>query len=137
MKKKILLVEDNESFALAISMRLTAAGYTVIRADGVSTGMSKIVTRKPDLSLIDINLSDGNGFTLAGQIQSNPNATTTPLIFITASKNVEYRRRAQEYAPVAFLEKPFNTADLIEAIELSQYTGPNYRANYKRKQLHS
>ncbi len=77
-----------------------------------------MVTRKPDVSLIDINLSDGNGFTLAGQIQTNPNAPHTPLIFITASKNPEYRARAQQYSPVAYLEKPFNTSELIDAIEL-------------------
>lgn len=131
MTKKILLVEDNPEYALALGIRLKATGYSLILAGTMASAMSKLVSRKPAVSLIDINLPDGDGFNLAGQIQSNPNAPKTPIIFITASKNSQYRETARQYSPIAFLEKPFDTQKLIDAIEFSHYSSIDFRAHYK------
>lgn len=116
MNKKVLLVEDNKELALALEIRLKAMGYRLIQAESVASAMSKIVRQKPDVSLIDINLPDGDGFSIAEQIRNNPNVESMPIVFISASKSTEYKERAKDYSP-RFLEKPFDAADLIEAIE--------------------
>ncbi|OED41290.1 hypothetical protein AB833_09745 [Chromatiales bacterium (ex Bugula neritina AB1)] len=130
MNKKILLVEDNPDYALALEIRLKSLGYALICADSMSAALSKIVSCKPDVSVIDINLPDGDGFNLAGQIKSNPNAPEIPVIFITANHDASYREKARFYSPIAFLEKPFNPRKLIDAIEQSQYSTTAFRAHY-------
>ena len=97
MKKKVLLVEDDESLALALKIRLEAMGYNLIAATTVATAMSMIITRKPEISLIDINLPDGSGFSLAKQIRNNPNAQNIPVIFISANSSSEYKEKATFY----------------------------------------
>ncbi len=133
MNKKILLVEDNPDYALALGIRLEAMGYSLVVANTVSKALSKIVSCKPDVSLIDINLPDGDGFNLAAQIKNNPNAPDIPIIFITASNNASFREKALLYSPVAFLEKPFNPRKLIDAIEFSHYSTTGFRAHYKAR----
>lgn len=117
MKKKILLVEDNGPLALALKTRLDSLGYNLITADNVASAMSSMVSRKPDISLIDINLPDGSGFDVAKQIRNNPNMPEIPMIFISASSDSGYRNQATTYSSAPFLEKPFNAEQLIYALE--------------------
>jgi CheY-like chemotaxis protein len=121
-QKKILLVEDNPALATALTMRLGATGYQILRARSIAEAMSKLSQRRPDVSLIDINLPDGDGFSLAQQIHANPNIPLTPIVFITASSSPAYLERAFEFGPVAFLEKPIDPRLLITAIEQSPYS---------------
>lgn len=122
MKKKVLLVEDDESLALALKIRLEAMGYNLIAATTVATAMSMIITRKPEISLIDINLPDGSGFSLAKQIRNNPNAQNIPVIFISANSSSEYKEKATFYSSAPLLEKPFKATRLIEFLEGSHAT---------------
>ena len=131
--QKVLLVEDNYSLALALSIRLKSTGYKLIKAESVSGGLSEAVRRKPDVMLIDINLPDGDGFVLAQQIQSNPNCANSPFIFITASKSNSHREKAKELGAIAYLEKPFTAGKLIAAIECAQYSAGHYGARTSRR----
>jgi len=118
---KILLVEDNLALAHGYALRLNSFGYDVIHADCISKAVSCASKRKPDLSIIDINLPDGTGFMFANQINSNPNLAEIPVIFMTASSSEQFKDAATLYGPVAYLEKPIRAADLINAIAACHY----------------
>ncbi len=127
-KKKILLVEDNPALMTALTMRLESTGYQLIAARSVAEAMSRLIHRRPDVSLIDINLPDGDGFSLAQQMHSNPNVPRTPIVFITASSSPAYIERARTFGPVAFLEKPIDPKTLIKVIEQSTYSTEEFSA---------
>ncbi|OED41557.1 hypothetical protein AB833_09300 [Chromatiales bacterium (ex Bugula neritina AB1)] len=129
MKTKVLLVEDNVPLALALKIRLSAMGYNLITAENVASAMSMIANRKPDLSLIDINLPDGTGFSLAKQIKNNPNIPEIPVVFISANGNSDYREKSILYSSAPLLEKPFSAAQLIKALEFTQHTTALWRDN--------
>lgn len=118
---KILLVEDNLALARGYSLRLNSFGYDVIHADSIAKAVSCASKRKPDLSIVDINLPDGTGFMFANQINSNPNLEEIPVIFMTASSSEQFRDAATLYGPVAYLEKPIRAEDLINAIAACHY----------------
>jgi CheY-like chemotaxis protein len=114
--KKILIIEDDEKIAFALSVRLGAHGYpTWIARDGI-LGLSMAVGNQPDLVLMDIALPTGDGFTLAEQIKSHV-PTPTPIIFLTASKSPELRERAQQLGAAAFFEKPYEAEALLAAVK--------------------
>lgn len=125
MKKKVLLVEDDDTLSLALKLRLDAMGYSPLIAKNVSSAMSMVVSRKPDISLIDVNLPDGSGFSLAKQIQNSPNTPNIPLIFISACSLVEYKEQATFYSSAPLLEKPFETSQLIKYLEFTHNTSCN------------
>jgi DNA-binding response OmpR family regulator len=116
--KKILIVEDDENIAKALSIRLKNAGYEVSVAPDALAGVENAVKKVPDLVLLDISLPAGNGFTVAERIQSLI-PTSTPLIFLTASKKPGLREKAKELGAAAFFQKPYEWDDLLGAIQLA------------------
>jgi len=116
--KRILIVEDDEKIARGLAVRMKAAGFEpMVAKDGVS-GIQCAVDKRPDLVLLDVSLPAGDGFSVAESIQRNsPNRV--PIIFLTASKLPELRRRARELGAVGFFEKPYEAHALLAAVQHS------------------
>ena len=77
--------------------------------------MSTVVNSNPDLVLLDISMPAGNGFTVAERLKTvlpNP----VPVIFLTASKQPEFRARARQLGAAGYFEKPYEAADLLAAV---------------------
>lgn len=117
--KKVLLVEDDKNISTALSMRLNSVGYDVVLASDAVVAMSQAVQQAPDVVVLDVNLPGGDGFTVANRMKQRQDTSNIPLVFITASKLMKFREKAGELNAVAFLEKPFSSFDLIDAIERS------------------
>src|SRR5712691_2831966 len=115
--KKILIVEDDQKFALALQVRLQANRYGVSVASDVIVGASLGRAVKPDVILLDITMPGGNGFQLAETFHHMPETKGTPIIFITASKNPELLQKVMDLGAVGLFEKPFDTEKLLYSIE--------------------
>jgi DNA-binding response OmpR family regulator len=113
--KKILIVEDDQKVALALSVRMKAAGYEPIVAYDALSGLRSAVNSKPDLVVLDISLPAGDGFSVAERIQANI-SSPIPIIFLTASKRLDFRERAFELGAVGFFEKPYEAEGLLAAV---------------------
>ena len=125
--KKILIVEDDQNIAKALSIRLKSAGYEVTVAPDAMTGVAAARKLQPDLALLDISLPAGNGFTVAEKIRELV-ATATPIIFLTASKQLGLRQEAYRLG-AAFFEKPYDAEELLGAIRyaFAAQPGRTYR----------
>ena len=58
---RLLLVEDDESLALAIEFTLKDENYDVVRASNFKEGLRLSFESDFDLILLDVNLPDGSG----------------------------------------------------------------------------
>jgi DNA-binding response OmpR family regulator len=113
--KRILIIEDDRQIALALSLRLRHAGYEIaIAYDGVA-GANAAVEWRPDLVLLDISMPDDNGFVVAERIQALLKLPK-PIIFLTASQQPSFRRRAEALGAAGYFEKPYETNLLLAAI---------------------
>ncbi|MCB9914301.1 MAG: response regulator [Planctomycetes bacterium] len=117
MKKRILIVEDDQDIVEALAIRLQAAGYEVHRAFDVVLGTSAAVRVRPDLVLLDVSMPGGNGLMLAERLQNIPETAGTPVLFLTASKKTEIRDAALALGAVGFLEKPYDARELLRIVE--------------------
>lgn len=115
--KKVLVVEDDQKISRAISMSLKAMGYIAISAADAVTATARARTESPDVVIMDINLPAGNGFTVAERLQNIVSTATTPIVFMTGSKQRGLRERAEQLGAVHFLEKPFDIGQLADAVE--------------------
>jgi len=114
--KKILIVEDDPSVAKALAIRLESSGYEVTIAPDAMLGVMSALKNNPDLTVLDISLPAGNGFTVADRIQELlPHQT--PFIFMTASRQPDLRKKAEILGARAFFEKPYETEELLAAIK--------------------
>ena len=115
--KKILIVEDDQKIAMALTIRLKANGYNPSLASDAIAGASQARAIKPDLILLDIFMLGGNGFQLAETFQRMPETSETPIIFITASKSPELMEKVVDLGAAGLFEKPFDTEKLLGAID--------------------
>jgi CheY-like chemotaxis protein len=115
--KKILIVEDDKRIIAALNIRLRAKGYDVCAAYDAPLAMTQAIAHRPDLALLDISMPGGDGFVVAERLRSNVDTASIPIIFITALKQPDLRERAQAVGAVALFEKPFESDDLVAAIE--------------------
>jgi len=81
---KLLLVEDNETNRDMLSRRLLRKGYEIAIAVNGAEGVSKALSERPDLILMDINLLILDGWEATRQIKANSRTQTIPVIALTA-----------------------------------------------------
>jgi DNA-binding response OmpR family regulator len=113
--KQILIIEDDQKIAMALAVRLKAAGYEATMTYDALTGLHSAVRNPPALVLLDISMPAGNGFSVAEQIQ-NLIPTPTPIIFLTASKQPGFREKAEKLGAAGYFEKPYEAEELLGAV---------------------
>jgi two-component system cell cycle response regulator len=125
--KTVLLVDDDDTFLLAIGVRLKSMGYTVCTAKDAVNAISAVRKNNPDVVVLDVSLPAGDGFLVAERLRNLIVSVTTPIIFVTASEKAELRDRAMKLGAVEFLQKPFDATTLADAIESALSPGDNRR----------
>jgi DNA-binding response OmpR family regulator len=113
--KQILIIEDDPKIAMALAVRLKAAGYEATTTYDALTGLSAAVRNPPALVLLDISMPAGDGFSVAERIQALI-PTPTPIIFLTASKQPGFKEKAKELGAAGYFEKPYEAEELFGAI---------------------
>lgn len=114
---KILIVEDNLSFALQLEMLLEKLGYFVCgRVDNAIDGLKNIYQEHPDLILMDIDLrGDMTGLEVSQKIV----ALSIPILFITSYKDEATYSIAESANMIGYLVKPVNKFSLKSGIQLA------------------
>ncbi len=118
--KKILLVEDDKDVAMGIKLRMSSLGYQVDAVEDALFAISMAENETPDVIILDINLPGESGLDVASKLLKSQTTEDIPIVFITASRDPYYRERATDLSAVAFLEKPFKSWELLDAVELTQ-----------------
>jgi len=117
IKKKILVVEDEESLLKLQSILLTIRGYTV---EGVMDGQAAlevVETMNPDLILLDIMLPKIDGFEVCRQVKANEATRHIPVIMLTAKKSMEDRVMGEQPGADMYITKPYKASIVIETIQ--------------------
>ena len=126
-KAKILVIDDDPGFVVAVTPILESALYDVVSASNPEEGKEKIFSEKPDLILLDIMMDSlFDGFSLCHAIKSSKEYKEfkdTPIIFVSAVKEMtgsRFQFNAQEQGmigPDDYIDKPVKPGDLIARIE--------------------
>jgi two-component system KDP operon response regulator KdpE len=112
----VLVVDDESDIARAIAMRLCSAGYEVLTAKDAREALRLAVSDSPDLLILDLGLPDQDGHAVAHQMLADTRTMATPIIFLTARYGDEDRARAFKSGAVAYLNKPFQSDELLQAV---------------------
>lgn len=116
-KKRILIVEDEESLLKLETILLTVKGYEVAGALTGNEALKKISVEKFDLILLDIMLPDIDGFEVCTRVKKDPRSSGIPVVMLTAKKNPDDLERGVACGASSYLTKPFKSAMIIEVIE--------------------
>lgn len=119
MKTKILVVEDDKLVSFEIKTILDKNGFDVNICDSYACCIKNLDTFKPELILLDIDLSKKyEGIQIGSYLNSKSHI---PFIYITGYTDNETLKRIQTTKPVGYFSKPFREIDIINNIELALY----------------
>ena len=116
-KKRILIIEDEESLLKLETILLTVKGYEVCGVISGTDALKKINEERFDLILLDIMLPDIDGFEVCCRIKKDLRTSGIPVVMLTAKKSPDDQERGVACGASAYLTKPFKSAMIIEVIE--------------------
>jgi DNA-binding response OmpR family regulator len=114
-KPRILLVEDEESLAIALEYNLEEEGYQIDRAEDGQAAVDSFDSNNYDLIILDIMLPYLNGFEVARHIRNKD--PRIPILMLTARGEDGDRVKGLEVGADDYLTKPFHLQELILRIK--------------------
>ncbi len=120
---KILVIDDDPDFLLAVQMVLEAHDFEMESAATPEEGINKVLSTEPDLVILDVMMPTGyEGFEVAREIREKHKLIELPILMLTcihSVKKVPYRFAPdEEYLPVdVFLDKSIEPEQLIDTIQ--------------------
>jgi len=84
MRRKILVIEDNEDCRNILVLQLRTLGYDIIEAESGNAGVEKAFLEMPDLIIMDLKMHGIDGIEATRRLKSNPSTQEIPIIVSTA-----------------------------------------------------
>ncbi len=113
----ILVVDDNEANRALAKETLEDEGYRVVLAESGREAIEKFQEAAVDCIVLDVRMPDLDGFSTCEQIRALPRGKETPVIFLTALRDVETFERALRAGGDDFLTKPVRPTELIVRVQ--------------------
>ena len=121
-KKKILIIEDDDSMRGLEKKLLEAHGFEVLEATTAKEGTDLAINNNPDLILMDIRLpSKKRGIGAAKILRSHEQTANIPIVFVTGYNRGEDTAEVQNIPNCGYIVKPFENEDFLATI--NRYLG--------------
>lgn len=110
---KILVVDDNAENRALAQATLEDEGYEVVLASDGAAGLRAFEELEPDCVLLDVRMPGLDGFAVCARIRELPRGKETPVVFLTALRDVDTFDRALRAGGDDFLTKPIRPTELV------------------------
>ncbi len=108
--QRVLIVEDDDEIAGALSRTLTREGYEPSCAASVAGALQRIAAEHWDAIILDLGLPDGDGLDIAREVRAS---SETPILMVTARDDVSARVTGLDAGADDYLVKPFDRTELL------------------------
>lgn len=115
IKAKLLLLEDDPNLSESVSEYLNEQGYDIVCVYDASSAEDILYEQKFDLLLLDVNVPNGNGFSLLKNSRREGNST--PAIFLTSRNAMDDVEEGFASGADDYLRKPFALKELLLRIQ--------------------
>jgi signal transduction histidine kinase len=134
LNAKILVVDDNAQNRALAQATLEDEGYEVILAEGGEEGVRAVEEQRPDCVLLDVRMPGTDGFAVCARIRALPAGSDTPVVFLTALRDVDTFDRALRAGGDDFLTKPVRPTELVLRVQAAlrlRRMGADLREHYE------
>jgi two-component system KDP operon response regulator KdpE len=107
---RVLLVEDEEPLRRALTLNLTARGYTVFAAADSSSALHIAAVEDPDVVVLDLGLPDLDGTEVIASIRAS---SSLPILVLSARTGSSDKVEALDLGADDFVTKPFDLDELL------------------------
>ena len=110
MKKRVLMIEDDEELSSMVRKYLADAEFDVTSRTSVKSGLETLDRDDHDALILDLMLPDGDGFDVCRKVRSK---SDIPILMLTARGEETDRIIGLELGADDYLPKPFNPRELL------------------------
>lgn len=114
-KKRILVVDDEQTLCEALSFNLEAEGYEVNTALSAEEALT-LDLASYDLILLDIMMGEISGTQLARIMKSNPSTASVPIIFCTARDSEDDMVDGLDLGADDYITKPYSLRTVLARV---------------------
>jgi DNA-binding response OmpR family regulator len=114
-RARILVIEDDSSISLGLSMNLQAEGYAVELAEDGEAGLSRAQEGDIDLIILDVMLPRLNGFEVLRTLRGGNDHV--PIIVLSARGAETDKVMGLELGAEDYVTKPFGLAELLARVK--------------------
>lgn len=116
-KHNILIIDDTKENLRVLGTILVADGFQVSVAQSGSDALEIVRHNSPDLILLDISMPVMDGFETCKELKKDELTSKIPVIFLTAHKDVEYKKKAFAAGGVDYITKPFQREEVVARVK--------------------
>jgi DNA-binding response OmpR family regulator len=117
MKKRILMIEDEEDIAALVKLQAEILGYKLhVEVDGIN-GYRAIERESPDLVILDVMLPGENGLDVCRRLKANPETKNIPVIILSAKGEEIDIVLGLELGADDYIPKPFSPKILFSRVK--------------------
>ena len=114
-KPVVLVVDDDNGVRIALGDLLRSAGFGVALFGSAQELLEQAMPEGPHCLVLDVHLPGLSGLDLQARLTERQ--IRTPIVFITGRGDIPMSVRAMKAGAFEFLAKPFDDADLLDAVE--------------------
>src|SRR6476646_3723882 len=115
MKKKVLVVDDEQSILTLLQYNLQQSGYDVLTASDGDEGKNLALKENPDLIVLDLMLPKLDGLEVCKQLRQQKNFT--PVLMLTAKDDEFDKVLGLELGADDYMTKPFSPREVVARIK--------------------
>lgn len=112
----VVYIEDNPQNLRLVRKILGSAGYQVIEASDGESGHAAVISYRPNVILMDVNLPDIDGLELTQRIKADPELAAIPVIALTANAMHGDRERCLDAGCSGYIPKPVTKHQLLTTV---------------------
>ena len=124
MKRKILIVEDNEQNLYLETFLLEKQNYEVLQARNGEQGLKMAVSDHPDLILLDIQLPVMDGYEVARRLKGDSKTKSIPVVAVTSYAMAGDRETVLSTGCEGYIEKPIDPDRFVDQVKAFLGQGP-------------
>ncbi|MCX6362725.1 MAG: response regulator [Actinobacteria bacterium] len=118
MAKRILVVDDEPDIRRLVAQALEVTGYDVQTAANGAEALRAASLFIPDLVLLDIMMPDMDGFAVYERLRAKPVDLRSPIIFLTARREINDKLLGFEKGAADYITKPFHIKELLARVKV-------------------
>ena len=115
--QKILVIDDSKVIRMRVREMLPSGNIEVLEAKDGLEGLNLIRQEHPNLIMLDFLLPKMSGWEVFQNIQSTSELQTIPLVLMSGRKEEVTEKIPEPFEYFAFVEKPFEKKQLVDAIK--------------------
>jgi DNA-binding response OmpR family regulator len=124
-KPKVTIVDDDRDTRELLSLALESEGFEVNAAANGLRLIASLQLKRPDVILMDVNMSWIDGFELCKAVKKNEQFQDIPVVFISGRGEPEDKRRGREAGAADYFVKPLDLDAIVKRLrELIQPPAP-------------